>query len=126
MKKQGYNARLDEALGARHRGSHAQGLKARRDESKGMEKALGHRAYSSDKNMDKNSTREHGMHGRKPYWAKGGMSDGFPRDNVTHVAKRMDDGCGCDYAAPGYNRELLKKAHEKMHAQDKLMKGSYV
>ena len=41
-KKQGYNARLDESLGAR-----------RGDESKGMEKASGKRAYSSVGTMDK-------------------------------------------------------------------------
>ena len=33
MKKQGYNARLDESLGNKHKGSHKQSLKDRRDES---------------------------------------------------------------------------------------------
>ena len=51
-KKQGYNARLDESLGAR-RGKKSQSFKARRDESKGMEKASGKRAYSAVKTMDK-------------------------------------------------------------------------
>ena len=45
-KKQGYNDRLDESLGAR-RGKKSQSMKARRDESKGMEKAMGRRAYAS-------------------------------------------------------------------------------
>ena len=36
----------------RHRGRHSQTLKDRRDESKGMEKALGHRPYSSVGTMD--------------------------------------------------------------------------
>ena len=45
-KKQGYNARLDESLGAKH-GKKSQSLKSRRDESKGMEKASGKRAYKS-------------------------------------------------------------------------------
>jgi len=45
-KKQGYNDRLDESLGARD-GKKSQSFKARRDESKGMEKAAGKRAYSS-------------------------------------------------------------------------------
>lgn len=37
MKKQGYNARLDDALGSRH-GKKKQSYKARRHESEGMEK----------------------------------------------------------------------------------------
>ena len=51
-KKQGYNARLDESLGAR-RGKKSQSLKARRDESKGAKKAAGKRAYSAVSTMDK-------------------------------------------------------------------------
>jgi len=51
-KKQGYNDRLDESLGARN-GAKSQSLKARRDESKGIEKASGNRAYSSVSTMDK-------------------------------------------------------------------------
>ena len=45
-KKQGYNARLDESLGARRgaESTKSQSYKARRDESKGMEKAMGRRA----------------------------------------------------------------------------------
>lgn len=53
MKKQGFNARLDESLGAKHPGKHKQSLKDRRDESKGMEKAKGKKAYSGDSHMDK-------------------------------------------------------------------------
>lgn len=53
MKKQGYNARLGESLGMRHKGAHKQSLKAREHESKGMEKAEGKKAYSGDKGMDK-------------------------------------------------------------------------
>jgi hypothetical protein len=52
-KVQGYNDRLDESLGMRHKKKHKQSLKDRRDESKGMEKAMGKRAYSSVKTMDK-------------------------------------------------------------------------
>ena len=51
-KKQGYNDRLDESLGARD-GKKSQSFKARRDESKGMEKAMGKRAYSAVSTMDK-------------------------------------------------------------------------
>jgi hypothetical protein len=52
VKKQGYNARLDESLGAR-KGKKSQSLKARRDESKGAKKAAGKRAYSAVSTMDK-------------------------------------------------------------------------
>ena len=51
-KKQGYDARLDESLGARD-GKKSQSFKDRRDESKGAEKAAGNRAYSAVGTMDK-------------------------------------------------------------------------
>ena len=51
-KKQGYDDRLDESLGARH-GKKSQSYKARRKESEGMEKAMGRRKYSAVKTMDK-------------------------------------------------------------------------
>ncbi len=35
---QGYNDRLDESLGMKHRGKHKQSMKDRRDESKAMSK----------------------------------------------------------------------------------------
>ena len=49
---QGYNARLDESLAARHpavRGN----LAARRAESEGMERALGRRPYAAVGTMDR-------------------------------------------------------------------------
>jgi hypothetical protein len=52
QKKQGYNDRLDESLGARN-GKKSQSFKDRRDESKGAEKAAGNRAYSAVSTMDK-------------------------------------------------------------------------
>ena len=54
-KKQGYNARLDESLGARRaaESTKSQSFKATRDQSKGMEKASGKRAYSAVGTMDK-------------------------------------------------------------------------
>mgnify|MGYP003148333030 CR=1 FL=1 len=51
MKKQGYNARLDESLGMKHRGPHQQSLKSRRDESKGMSKSRYGHAYEGNHNM---------------------------------------------------------------------------
>ena len=52
MKKQGYNDRLDESLAKDGKeSSKKQSMKDRRDESKGMEKAEGEGAYSSDPKM---------------------------------------------------------------------------
>jgi len=50
-KGSGYNARLDDSLGAKH-GKKSQSLKSRRDESEGMEKSKGKRKFSGDKSMD--------------------------------------------------------------------------
>ena len=52
MKKQGYDARLDDHLGAAH-GHKSQSMAARRHESEGMERAQGKRKFSGDKQMDK-------------------------------------------------------------------------
>ena len=46
--KQGYNARLDESMGAKN-GKKSQSMKSRRNESKRMEKAMGNMAYSGNK-----------------------------------------------------------------------------
>ena len=46
--KQGYNDRLDDSMGARN-GKKSQSMKARRDESRGMEKSMGNRANSGNK-----------------------------------------------------------------------------
>ena len=51
MKKQGYNARLDESLGNRHKGPHKQSFKDRRDESKAMSKKRYGHAYGADHGM---------------------------------------------------------------------------
>ena len=51
MKKQGYNARLDESLGNKHKGPHSQSLKDRRDESKAMSKKIYGHAYGGDHGM---------------------------------------------------------------------------
>jgi len=50
MKKQGYNSRLDESLGARN-GKKSQSYKDRRDESKGVLSAKGKHPYSGDSKM---------------------------------------------------------------------------
>ena len=50
MKKQGYNARLDDSMGAKN-GKKKQSMKSRRDESEGMEKSMGKRKFAGDKAM---------------------------------------------------------------------------
>ena len=62
MKKQGYNARLDESLGNKHRGHHKQSLKDRRDESKAMSKKDYGHAYGGDHNMDYEKINNVGAH----------------------------------------------------------------
>jgi hypothetical protein len=62
--KQGYNARLDESLGAKH-GKKSQSFKARRDESKAMSKKIYGHAYGGDHSMayeshgEKSSVKQH-------------------------------------------------------------------
>lgn len=48
--KHGYNARLDESLGAKN-GKKSQSMKDRRDESKGMSKKMYGHAYGGDHSM---------------------------------------------------------------------------
>jgi len=50
--KQGYDAKLDDAEGARH-GKKKQDMKQRRADSENMEKAAGKRKFAGDKEMDK-------------------------------------------------------------------------
>ena len=78
VKKQGYNARLDESLGARD-GKKSQSLKSRRDESKGMEKSRGTGGYSGASTMmneggpvqDAHDRRDESLGSTKPRgWGK--------------------------------------------------------
>ena len=62
MKKQGYNSRLDESLGSKHKGSHSQSLKDRRDESKAMSKKDYGHAYGGDHNMSYEKIHHVGAH----------------------------------------------------------------
>ena len=48
---QGYNDRLDESLGSKHKGPHKQSQKDRRDESKGMSKKISGHAYAGNHSM---------------------------------------------------------------------------
>ncbi len=55
MKKQGYNARLDDSLGARN-GKKSQSMRSRRRESEGMEKALGKAKFAGNKSSSQRRT----------------------------------------------------------------------
>ena len=57
--KQGYNARLDDSLGAKH-GSKTQDMRARRHESEGMEKSMDKRKFSGNKSSAQG--RPEGVH----------------------------------------------------------------
>ena len=48
---QGYNDRLDESLGMKHKGKHKQSMKDRRDEIKAMSKKMYGHAYGGDHHM---------------------------------------------------------------------------
>ena len=58
MKKQGYNSRLNESLGARN-GKKSQSMKDRRDESKAMSKKMYGHSYGADKCMEYRSNNLH-------------------------------------------------------------------
>jgi len=57
MNAQGYNSKLDESMGMREgeASTMRQTMKSRRDESKGMERSMGNRAYSGVRTMDAES-----------------------------------------------------------------------
>jgi hypothetical protein len=57
-KDQGYNARLDESMGARNKTKRQQSLKSRRNESEAMEKKGGRRKFAAAKTMDKGSRKK--------------------------------------------------------------------
>ena len=94
-RKQGYNARLDESLGSRNRGSKSQSLKSRRDESKGTEKAMGKRAYSAVGTMDKGSRRKSSKSKRVVNLGAGGRVGGTKasrNSDLTSQHKRLAMG----------------------------------
>jgi len=62
MKKQGYNSRLDDSLGSKHKGHHSQSLKDRRNESKAMSKKDYGHAYGGDHNMSYEKIHNIGSH----------------------------------------------------------------
>ena len=68
--KQGYNARLDESLGARNPGARGS-MAGRRAMSKGMEKSMGKGAYSGARTMSAKGGKVKAMHGGMKMHKKG-------------------------------------------------------
>lgn len=56
---QGYDDRLDESLGMRHRGPHKQSLMDRRHESEGEERRMSGHEFAGDREMDRSSRKKH-------------------------------------------------------------------
>ena len=62
MRKQGYNARLDDSMGGRS-GKKSQSEKSRRNESEGMERSSGRRKFAGAGTMDKSGRVKKNMGG---------------------------------------------------------------
>jgi hypothetical protein len=111
----GYNARLDESLGARN-GKKTQSMKDRRDESKGAEKAAGRPAYSGNKSSSqgKTTTSKHdnkdGTHGKH--------MPSNPKVGITMAPRKKRPGTGRtgEAAAKAANRSVKPRHKETMTA----------
>jgi len=95
---QGYNARLDESLGARNRRPMLQSLRDRRNESKGMERAMGKPAYSAVGSMDRNGIGSLMMNrggeptmagGRPIQWQQGPVGQRRRQDFMNYMAPQQ-------------------------------------
>lgn len=75
--KQGYNARLDDSMGARS-GKKSQTMKDRRDESEGMEKSRGKRKFSGNKSSAQGPMMGGGK--MKKMYESGGMIKAMLKD----------------------------------------------
>ena len=130
--KQGYNSRLDESLGSRN-GKKTQGLKDRRDESKGAEKGAGNRAYSAVSTMDKPKKRKvvktdkdgvktrqvskNGVVKKTVTRTKGGVEKEIERGNKRiEVQKYKDEGVK--------NRTVINMKKAKQNAFNKLSESA--
>ena len=88
MEAQGYNDKMDESLGMRHRGKHQQSFKDRRDEASAMDKdhSMMHRKYDDVMTMDAESA---GMSGQGVPVSYGGIP--LPSDAVAELDAGRDD-----------------------------------
>jgi len=88
MEAQGYNDKMDESLGMRHRGKHQQSFKDRRDEASAMDKdhSMMGRKYDDVMTMDAESA---GMSGQGVPVSYGGIP--LPSDAVAELDAGRDD-----------------------------------
>jgi hypothetical protein len=117
---QGSNARLDESLGARNRGPMLQSLRDRRNESKGMERAMGKPAYSAVGSMDRSGIGslmmqqggEPTMAGGRPIqWQQGPVGQQRRQDFMNYMAPgQARRQLGRQAAAGGPGRRAVRGA----------------
>ena len=117
---QGYNARLDESLGARNRRPMLQSLRDRRNESKGMERAMGRRPYSAVSTMDRNGIGSLMMNrggaptmagGRPIQWQQGPVGQRRRQDFMNYMAPgQARRQLGRQAAAGGPGRRAVRGA----------------
>ena len=108
MRKQGYDDRLDESLGMSN-GRNSQSMKARRDESKGMEKAMGKRAYSRVGTMDK----------AKGGRAKQGYDDKLDESLGSRDGKKSQSMKSRRDESKGMEKSMGRKAYSSVGTMDK-------
>ena len=108
-KKQGYNDKLDESLGARNKTKGKQSLKSRRKESEGMEKAMGRRKYAAVGTMDKD--------GRKVSKPK----KAAPKKTA---AKKAKPKAGAGKGAKGLSNKISQ--HKRMAMGENVLTGKMI
>ena len=114
MKKQGYNARLDDSLGAKH-GKKSQSLKSRRDESEGMEKSMGKRKFSGNKSSAQGSPAKFQAYDQMDTW-DAGQTAGSPMGMYGSNSPANMSGQSYD-AKEAYNKDLSASA--RLHYLDR-------
>lgn len=115
-KKQGYNDRLDESLGARN-GKKSQSMKDRRDESEGMEKAMGKRKYAGDKSMDE-------KHAEMPEALKKRAAEvkakgHFAEEHKEGYNARLDESLGAKDGKESTKKQSMKARRDESEAMEK-------
>ncbi len=106
-KKQGYNDKLDESLGARNKTKGKQSLKSRRKESEGMEKAMGRRKYAAVGTMDKD-----------------GRKTSKPKKAAKTTAKKAKPKAGTGKAAKGLSNKISQ--HKRMAMGENVLTGKMI
>ena len=110
----GYNARLDESLGARN-GKKTQSMKDRRDESKGAEKAAGKPAYSGNKSSSQGKKTTSAQSNKDGTYGKSMPSN--PKVGITMKPRKKRPGTG-------RTGEAAAKAANRKPSQNRTMTAS--